>query len=316
MKKTRKPSIINCVICLGLVGVYGTGCAGNSQELYQAEIAALQERISDLERGSGRSYARMEGLEQDVLLLEDRVEAHTLSLERRGVTARRTRSELPRYQAPPVAASRGPIEQLPVQRLTPGDTSHPIDELVITNETLRDFVEHNGGSAPPIDNRLDSPTRAQRPLAPVVLNDSLPPSESQTPRTVSLTAEPSGPRGVDLYQASLRQFNQGEYSQAMAGFQNFLSSGPAEDYQDNATYWIGECHYASGEYAQALQVFEQVVRDYPNGNKVPDSLLKIGLTYERLNNQREANEVLSVLVETYPTTDAARRASERLTELN
>jgi len=306
-----------CLISLGLLGVYGAGCAGNSQELYQAEIAALQERISDLERGSGRNHARMGELEQDVLLLEDRVEAHTLSLERRGVTARRNRTELPRYEAPPVSASHAPIEQLPVERITPANNSRPADELVITNETLRDFVELNGGTQPPRDTRADAPRSGSRPLAPVVLNDSLPASASQTPRTVSLApAAPAGPRGVELYQASLRQFNQGEYSQAMSGFQNFLASAPAEDYQDNATYWIGECHYASGQYAEALQVFEQVVRDYPNGNKVPDSLLKIGLTYERLNNQREANEVLSVLVETYPTTDAARRASERLTELN
>jgi TolA-binding protein len=55
---------------------------------------------------------------------------------------------------------------------------------------------------------------------------------------------------------------------------------------------------------------------FPDGNKVPDSLLKIGLSYEQLDNRRRASQVLSDLVESYPTSDAARRAEEHLGELN
>ena len=97
--------------------------------------------------------------------------------------------------------------------------------------------------------------------------------------------------------------------------ERFLASNPEADYMDNALFWIGECHYGLGDYSESIRFFQRVVSEYPDGNKVPDSLLKVALTYERLNDIANAREVLVVLVETYPTTEAARRATERLREL-
>lgn len=307
---------------VGLSLVLGTGCASTTDDTVRSDMAGLEQRIADLERGGGRTRAQVDDIEQDILLLEDRVEAQRLSLERRGAVAARTRNELPTYQAP--AGERVParISQLPVERVTPPNPQEiplrtqaefePQTEIVITNQTLNDFTAQNGASMPLPPAAGPTPRSVPAPAAlPVSAVHT--PSQIPAPRVAAAT---SANTGVGVYQEALSQFNEGSYANALRGFEQFLAEGASWDYQDNAHYWIGECHYALGALDTALTHFERVVTDYADGNKVPDSLLKIGLTYQRLNNQREASEVLNVLVQTYPLTDAARRASERLTELN
>ncbi|MBN1946647.1 MAG: tol-pal system protein YbgF [Bradymonadales bacterium] len=318
-----------------------TGCSGGQQQIRQ-DLSLVEQRIQELERSYGRWQVQMVELEEKVLLLEDRVEAHRISLERRGLVARRSLEELPAYQPPEAAPDYSYVASLPVQRLTPdpsgdpiGQSGEPTAELVITNETLDDYARLHSGNLTlmPASN---APER--NPIPPVVTGERLPVnptqagladrSTGQPPRTAGQvsqsvstdastgSAASSTARPLDLYQQSLNLFNTGEYEPALRGFTAFFDSRPEEDYLDNALYWIGECHYAAGRYPDALVSFQRVVDEFPDGNKVPDSLLKIGLTYERLNSRREATMVLSVLVETYPLTDAARRASLHLTELN
>lgn len=290
------------------------GCGGSSEEVLRSDMASLEQRVADLERASGRVQMELTSMEEDVLLLEDRVEAHRLSLERRGMVRARSRDELPRYAPPPVETAHTP-PSLPVERVYPPTREEPA-EILITNETLAAYSEAYGPGGSADWNLAGRSTSA--PLPPVVTGDRLPTQTVDEPEVPAETAatEPSTASGVALYQESLRWFNAGNYSRALSGFEAFLEAAPTDDYRDNALYWIGECHYATGRFPEALASFQRVVRECPDGNKVPDSLLKIGLTYERLNNRSEASEVLSALVETYPMTDAARRASERLTELN
>ena len=204
---------------------------------------------------------------------------------------------LPLYEPPAHEPDYSYLAELPVQRLEPEPAEGP-NPMVINNDTLRNFVDVYGG-----EEHYESPLR----------NETVERSDSVS------TAAVNEPRGnpldpLSLYQTSLRQFNEGSYEEALEGFQFFLDSGPSADLADNALYWIGECYYARGQYDLALATFQQVVAEYPDGNKIPDSLLKIGLTYERLNDLNQATEVLSSLIETYPLTDAARRATQRLTD--
>jgi tol-pal system protein YbgF len=137
-------------------------------------------------------------------------------------------------------------------------------------------------------------------------------SASASPRSAPPASNQSG---LAIYRRALDEFNGGEYERSIESLREFIASGPEDDYMDNALFWLGECHYGLGRYQDALASFQQVVSSYPDGNKVPDSLLKVALTYERLSNDSSAREVLSVLVDTYPSTDAARRAEERLRAL-
>lgn len=74
---------------LGLVAATTliTGCATGqdaTQNANEVRVAALQTRLEETERTNGRLTVRIEELEDQVFLLQDRVEANRLSLQRRG----------------------------------------------------------------------------------------------------------------------------------------------------------------------------------------------------------------------------------------
>jgi tol-pal system protein YbgF len=299
------------------------GCSRSDQNVLEDEVNALREQISRSSQTNDRLYGQINALHEDMILLEDRVESQRISLERQGTMTMRTREELPVYEVPQVDPVYSILEQLPIERViaSPSETT---EDILITNETLSVFVTQFGGNP----HEEDSGTGSEDVFGPeasafITLNE-VEAVETEQVAVVSrvdvsterTSHDTSSLIGQELYQSSLRMFNAGNYPSALAGFQRFFDGGPSADYRDNALYWIGECYYAIEAFWPALVSFQRVVDEYPDGNKVPDSLLKIGLTYERMNNRDSASEVLSVLVETYPLTEAARRASQRLTEFN
>jgi tol-pal system protein YbgF len=152
-------------------------------------------------------------------------------------------------------------------------------------------------STPRAETTVAAADRNNRVVLPTAGNDD----NARTPRQV--------------YDAALEQFNNADYQGALISLSQYVEMGASPDYLDNAYFWIGESHYGLGQYNRALASFQRVVSDFPNGNKVPDSLLKIALTHERMSQQGEARETLRMLVDTYPTTNAAERAAERLRAL-
>jgi TolA-binding protein len=56
-----------------------------------------------------------------------------------------------------------------------------------------------------------------------------------------------------------------------------------------------------------------VAEKYPTGKKVPDSMLKTGYTLFAMKEPEKARAVLESLIEKYPDSTAAAKASERLT---
>jgi len=70
------------------------GCAhstGSDRQSAQAKkIQKLETRVEDLEKTKGRLSVRLDEMEDEVFLLQDRVEAHRLALERRGRMEDRT----------------------------------------------------------------------------------------------------------------------------------------------------------------------------------------------------------------------------------
>lgn len=321
-----------------------TGCAGARYNQTQQDLVVMQARVAELERVNGRNRVLLEEMEERVFLLQDRVEAARLALQRRDaapvsspVAASAPAAGFAPYQPFPSASapavnpqnSTYPMPNLPVQRLGP-QGPEPVrvqpavameeegEEVVITMETL----ERRFGSEMRLAARMERESSGDTWSGPSG-GDSLPVVPIDRAQAVAaVSAAGSGPApsvapsgGLSDYRAALDLFNGGQYADALSRLQAFVNGGPEADYMDNALFWMGECHYGLGHYEQALGYFQRVVSEYPDGNKVPDSLLKVALSHERLSNTSEAIDILSVLAETYPATDAARRASERLRAL-
>jgi len=82
-----KRNLVGCAVVASLAaGV--TGCAhGPDSKQKSAEavkVEKLESRIQELEKTNGRLSVRLDEMEDEVFLLQDRVEAHRLALKRRG----------------------------------------------------------------------------------------------------------------------------------------------------------------------------------------------------------------------------------------
>lgn len=119
---------------------------------------------------------------------------------------------------------------------------------------------------------------------------------------------------LELYQDSLAEYRDGDYGEALYGFRQFLEAGPADQYIDNALYWIGECHYGLGEYNRSIEYFDRIIDELPSADKVPDAMLKKSLAYNRLGDSSRAANLLEKLIDEYPNTNPARLGEERLEE--
>ena len=309
------------------------GACGAQDAATMSDFDQLQTRLEDLERTHGRMHIRVQDTEERLFLLQDRVEANRINMSRRDTQSiQRLRAERPtvRYESPVTSAAPPPrmdidplVPNLPVQRLGPALTPHQVEEL---EEVVIDQAEFDArfgtetAAAEPARrrNRSTAPTpRAQPPVdvgghrLPTVDNDNRP--VRPTSGSSSSAGSTSSPRNI--YDRAVGQFHSAEYADALSTLNEFVLTSPEPDYMDNALFWMGECLYGLGRYNEALGFFQRVVSEYPDGNKVPDSLLKEALTYERLQNDSRAREILATLVETYPTTDAADRAQQRLRDL-
>lgn len=311
---------------------------GSANTVTVDDLAQMQARVEELERTNGRLRIRIQDTEERLFLLQDRVDANRVNVARRDTESFRQvreRSVAPRQYESPVTSSAPPpfpnvdplVPNLPVQRLGPAESTAPVatapvDDVpeVVIDQAAFDarFGNPSATTTPRPATRStssgSSPPQRQA-LPPVDVGSHRLPTASASGDDNRVASADASASPLEIYTSGVDLFNEAEYSQALDAMNRFVATGPQPDYMDNALYWMGECLYGLGRYDEALGFFQRVVSEYPDGNKVPDSLLKEALTHERLSNLSRAHEILTTLVETYPTTDAAERARQRLRDL-
>lgn len=337
-----------------LLVLFGTSaCATSAQQAQNKEaldqMNAVTERVEEVERTNSRLTVRMEELEDQLFLLNDRVESHRLALQRRSYKPRSATARLNTPQAPQPAPESyyyeeqggsnvyQPRAQRPIKRIqlsdpkaqvevarkqdpTPAASStkeEDYEHVVISEDEYREFFGEPRSTA---SNSSATPSSGGRRAQPSVTSEKL--GASPTTKSSSAPAAPkaqhaeggAAPKstGLRLYKDSLSAYRAGNYHSALVGFQAFLKSKPKRDYVDNALYWIGECYYGLGQLDDAIVHFERVLAEEPNGNKVPDAMLKMSLAFEKKGSPEQAKKVLEELVGQYPDTHAAGLGQKRL----
>jgi tol-pal system protein YbgF len=129
---------------------------------------------------------------------------------------------------------------------------------------------------------------------------------------VEFTAEPSEMRDFD---SALALFKKADYAGAVLAFTDFARHYPSSGFSALALYWLGTAQYASRDFKSALQTFKALANMAPNHPKVPDSELLSASCQVELKDTKGARKTLEDLIKTYPQSDAAQTARERLTKL-
>ncbi len=119
----------------------------------------------------------------------------------------------------------------------------------------------------------------------------------------------------ELYQASKKSFDEGDFDRAREGFRELLNRFPKSENADNAQFWVGEIYYREKWYEKAIVEYQKVIENYPKGNKVRSSLLKQGYAFSNIGDNTNARLILKELIRKYPDSNEANIAKQKLAQL-
>jgi TolA-binding protein len=122
------------------------------------------------------------------------------------------------------------------------------------------------------------------------------------------------PSADQMYQTSLGQLRLGSASTARMGFRELLKSYPTSDKAPDALYYIGQS-FETENADSALYYYQQVTRDYAQSPRSGSSYYHIGLIKERANDRAAARDAYQKVVQSFPNSDEAALARDRLKAL-
>lgn len=126
------------------------------------------------------------------------------------------------------------------------------------------------------------------------------------------SAEPDEKRQFDDALALLRGGDFDKANQALVAFQK---RWPSSGYADAVRFWQGNALYGKRDYPNAVAAFRAFLAKAPDSPRAPEAMLAIANSQAEMKDSRGARKTLDDLVRTYPKSEAAAAAKERLAAL-
>lgn len=123
------------------------------------------------------------------------------------------------------------------------------------------------------------------------------------------------PAEVKEYDAALALFRKGDFKVTTQSFVDFLRRYPQSGYQSLGLFWLGNAQYANREYRDAITNFKSSVEINPASSKASEAMLAMANSQIELKDTRAARRTLEDLLKTYPQSEAAVAAKDRLSRL-
>lgn len=114
------------------------------------------------------------------------------------------------------------------------------------------------------------------------------------------------------YENGLAVFRKGNFLNAQVVFVDFLNRYSQTGYRPSALFWLGNAQYATKDYKEALANFRALVAVAADHMRVPEAVLAIANCQLELKDTKGARKTLEDLVASYPGTEAATAAKDRL----
>lgn len=117
------------------------------------------------------------------------------------------------------------------------------------------------------------------------------------------------------FEAAMAQIRRGEFAEAVAGFNAFLKRYPSGGYVDAARFWLGNAQYGKRDYKDAIATFRGFVAASPEHPRAAEALLALANCQIELKDNKGARRSLEEVLRSYPGSEAARAAKERIAAL-
>ncbi len=114
-----------------------------------------------------------------------------------------------------------------------------------------------------------------------------------------------------MYDASLSQLRRGSAATGRAGLREMLQAYPKSELVPDALYFVGQS-FSSENPDSAAAYYRKVVKEYPTSSRAPAALYGLGLLAERHGDKAEARDAYNQLLKSYPKSDEAALARDRL----
>lgn len=148
-----------------------------------------------------------------------------------------------------------------------------------------------------------TPAPAQAPYSPPLRTDTI------------VTTQGAVIDGDLILHNARREFDRGNYPQAIQQCQRFLSLFPTSLSGASAQLLIGDSLYFQEDYQQALQEFLRVKQNYPADSRVPEALQKVALCHLKLKQEDQAMAALQTIINQYPQYADITRVKHMLDQL-
>jgi tol-pal system protein YbgF len=117
------------------------------------------------------------------------------------------------------------------------------------------------------------------------------------------------------FESALTVFRKGDFAEAQAAFNDFLTRNAQSGYAPAAIYWLGNAQFIGKDYKGALQSFRKLVAQAPTYQRIPEAQLAMANCQLELKDTRGAKKTLENILEQHPRSEAADAAKERLARL-
>lgn len=181
-------------------------------------------------------------------------------------------------------------------------------------------------STPPPAGAMTTPSAAPTAPPPAAVPPASTTPSTTPPTTAPATVKPadsaaassgtppvSGAPGPNqLYTMALDQLRRGSTSAARAGFTDFLVQYPQHERAGDAQYYVAETLERDNKAIDAEAAYLSVYTRFPRTEKAPTAMFKRAALLGTQGKPDKVKEVLELLVRTYPRSDEADLARERL----
>ena len=117
------------------------------------------------------------------------------------------------------------------------------------------------------------------------------------------------------FEAGWAAFRKGDFSGAQTLLYGFVNRFPTSGYVSSALFWLANAQYATRDYKEAIDNFRTLITKTPDHPRAPEALLSIANCQIELKDTKAARKSLNDLIKSYPQSEAAVAAKERLSSL-
>jgi tol-pal system protein YbgF len=190
-----------------------------------------------------------------------------------------------------------------------GDTNRRLSGIEQELLTIQELIRMNQQSLMTIRDLLESGRAGG--VSPMRTDTE--PGQSMDVGFVPPEDRAGGP--VEMFNAAVTQFNNRSTNTARRAFQQFLRDYPSDALAPDAHYYLADILVQENRLEEAIPAFLEIPRLFPAAKRVPEALYRVGVTYIALKQLDDARVYLERVVNSYPGTDAALAARERLAEI-